>query len=424
MLYSQQATRSYWKWLNWPRNKGCVRLDKDLTNRIPNRLVIRRPKSGAAINFWLTVLGGALLCVGSGLTLLVLKHWTPGAILSAIGLVAGAAAAIQLSQSQFRLTLSLVEQGVPGEMLVTRQAGHGLPDIVLFSGHMGLLITLQALRDLSEHLVAVPAPGGDFRTISGLLRASHQNVRVVTATAENARLCARLSDGELVVGMDNLERSVSGSIEEIFLSSDGQTPATVEALPLGQDLEGALRSADLLIFGPGSFYTSVVPSFLVPKLPEQLGAASVPKVFICNVMTEPGRTDGWTVADYIENFAKFAGFVPTYTIVNRSYPGSNMLSRYEVTGSYPVMVTPEEHIDSSKVILGTRLGGSTTLNIAGSTVVEADIIEVATEKRLTVDSERGTTSEQTVSVIRHDPDKLARALRSLLPPARGQTASA
>ena len=128
------------------------------------------------------------------------------------------------------------------------------------------------------------------------------------------------------------------------------------------------------------------------------------------------------MGDFIRNFIKFAGFAPEFTIVNRSYPGSNMLSRYEVTGSYPVMVTPEEHIDASKVVLGNRFPGSTTLNIAGSTVLEADIIEVATESRLTLDPERGTTIEQTVSVIRHDPDKLARVLRNIISQARTHAA--
>jgi uncharacterized cofD-like protein len=378
----------------------------------------RRVKSGV-INLWLAVAGGSMLFIGSGITLLALKKWEFGIVMLAVGVIGAGFAVFQLNRSQFRLTLSLFDQGSPGEILVTRQAGHGLPNLVVFSGHMGLLIILQALRDLSDHLVAVPAPGGDYRTIAGLLRASHQDVRVVSATAENARLLAHMSDGQTVVGMGDLERNTSGgAIQELFLTSDGQTPAPDEALPISPDLEGFLDTADLLIFGPGSFYTSVVPALLVPKLRERLAGCSAPTVFMCNVMTEPGRTDGWTVADYVMNFQKFAGFVPTYTVVNRSYPGSNMLSRYEVTGSYPVMVTPEEHIDSSKVSLGTRLGGSTTLNIAGSTVIEADIIEVATEKRLTVDAGHGTTSEHTVSVIRHDPEKLARVLLVLISQSR------
>ena len=378
----------------------------------------RSVRAGARVNFWLAVLGLALVTLGSGITLAALGKGIPTAIVTGIAIVVGLTAGWQLSRSRLRLTLSLVEQHHPGEILVTRQAEHGLPDVMVFSGHMGLLVMLQALRDSADRVIAVPAPGGDFRTIAGLLRTSHQDVRVLSATAENARLSAHLANGEIVTGTDNLEDGLDAPIEDLFLSSDGRTSAPTESWPVSHELEEALATADLFVFGPGSFYTSVVPSLLVGRLRDRLAASQAPTVFVCNVMTEPGRTDGWTVADFIRNFTRYSGFAPQITIVNRSYPGSNMLSRYEVTGSYPIMVTPEEHIDASKVILGSRFPGSTTLSIGGSTVVEADIIEVATESRMTIDSEHGTTSEHTVSVIRHDPDKLARVLRGIISQTR------
>ncbi len=88
------------------------------------------------------------------------------------------------------------------------------------------------------------------------------------------------------------------------------------------------------------------------------------------------------------------------------------------------MVTPEEHIDSAKIMLGGRFPGSTTLKIHGSTVIEADVIEVATETRLTLDTEGGSTSEHTVSVIRHDPDKLAQVLRGIVTETRSRGSAA
>ncbi|HEV3310948.1 MAG TPA: 2-phospho-L-lactate transferase CofD family protein [Chloroflexota bacterium] len=378
----------------------------------------RRLRTGATVNFWLLLVGIALLLIGSGGTLAIVKTGVAGWVLLGIGIVVGAASFWQLSQSKLGLTLSLMEQQSPGEILVTRQTGHGLPDVVLFSGHMGLLIILTALRDTAERVVAVPAPGGDFRTIAGLLRASHQEVRVLPATAENAQLCARLTNGDIVLGADKLELSTVAPIETVYLTSDGSTPASTGAWPIGHDLEEALATADLVVFGPGSFYTSVVPALLVAGLKERLAAGAAPTVFVCNIMTEPGRTDGWTVADFVREFTTFAGFAPQYTIVNHSYPGANMLSRYEVTGSHPIMVTPEEHIEASKVVLGSSFPGSTTLNIGGSTVIEADIIEVATESRLTFDHERGTTTEHTVSVIRHDPEKLRAVLRGIISQGR------
>jgi uncharacterized cofD-like protein len=376
-----------------------------------------RMRAGAQVNIWLAVLAAALLLLGSGITLAVMGR--PISLIPlGISAILGLSAWWQLSQSRLGLTLSLVGHQTPGELLVTRQSEHGLPDVVVFSGHMGLLIILKALRDSVDRLVAVPAPGSDYRTIAGLLRASHQDTRVVSATAENAQLCARLNDGNVIVGSDAIEQANSASIDDLFLSSDGTSPASTEAWPLSHELEEAVRAADMFVFGPGSLFTSVLPSLLVPKLRERIAASGAPTVFICNVMTEPGRTDGWAVGDFIRTFTQYAGFAPQFTIVNRSYPGSNMLSRYEVTGSFPIMVTPEEHIDSAKIMLGGRFPGSTTLNIGGSTVVEADVIEVATESRMTLDTERGTTSEHTVAVIRHDPEKLARVLRNIISQTR------
>src|SRR5579884_1616018 len=308
-------------------------------------------------------------------------------------------------------------------MVLSAVSRQGLPDATLFSGHMGLLIVLNALSDSVGRVAAVPAVGSDYRTIGRLVRTSHPDARVMFATPENVQLCARLTDGQVVAGAAEIERDLHQPVEELFLSSDSRTPADTSSWAVPQELDTAIKSSDLIVFGPGSFYSSVVPCLLVPKLRERLAAARAATIFICNVMTEPGRTDGWTVTDFISRFRDFAGFAPQYTIVNRSYPGSHILNRYEVTGSFPIMVTPEEHIDASKVVLGGSFPGSTMLNIAGSTVIEADIMDVINETRLTLDPELGTASEQTVTVIRHDSTKLARALRGIIAQTRARAAA-
>ena len=390
---------------------------------------------------WLAVLGIGLLLLGAGLGVAVLdiaRHILPGQFLDdvtlrflgkipqgiivfGVGILLILGALWQLNRSSLGVTLSIVENQ-PGSVFVSRPTGRGLPSAVVFSGHMGLLVILNALRDSAGRLVAVPPPGSDFRNIGRLVRASHPDARVVSATAENAQLVARLTTGQLVVGASQIEHDLHEPIADVFLSSDGQSEAATDNWPLTQELDSAVSTAGLIIFGPGSFYTSVVPSLLATRLRDRIAASKAATVFVCNIMTEPGRTDGWTVSDFIENFRRFAGFAPTYTVVNRSYPGSNILNRYEVTKSYPIMVTPEEHIDSSKVVLGGRFPGSTTLSIGGSTVIEADIIEVIKENRLTIDPDFGQSSEQTVTVIRHDSEKLARVLRGIIAQGRSQLA--
>ncbi len=254
----------------------------------------QRTKPTTTVTILIAVLALGLLSLGSGFTLLATGIAVAASIVLVVGIVLSGFALLQLRKSQLAVTLSLVGHQTSRELLVARQSEHGLPDVVLFSGHMGLLIMLKALRDVADRLTAVPSPGSDFRTIAGLLRASHQDMRVVSATAENAQLCARLDDDRIVVGGDAIEASVPKAIDHLFLSFDGSTSAPTETWPLSHDLEEAIGTSDLFVFGPGSLFTSVLPSLLVPKLRERLSASSSPTVFVCNVMTEP-RTHGWMV---------------------------------------------------------------------------------------------------------------------------------
>ncbi len=391
-----------------------------------------------SVNIWLVILAAGVMLLGAGLgegALNVLRHILPGNVLDDISLrfagkiVQGLVilgfgtllivlALWQLHRSRYGITLSLVEQQSTGPVVINPITRQGLPNVTVFSGHMGLLIVLNALSDSAGRLVAVPAVGSDYRTIGRLVRTSHPDARVLFATAQNVDLCARLSNGEVVVGASEIERDLGDTISDLFLASEGSNSEETSAWPVTQDLEAAVDSSDMIVFGPGSFFTSVIPSLLVPRLRDRIAGSKAATVFICSIMTEPGRTDGWTVGDYIARFRDFAGFAPQYTVVNRSYPGSNILNRYEVTGSFPIMVTPEEHIDASKVVLGGSFPGSTILTIGGSTVIEADIIDVINETRLTLDPERGTSTEETVTVIRHDSAKLARALRGIITQTR------
>jgi uncharacterized cofD-like protein len=385
-----------------------------------NRLFQGRTRAQWSVTLWLALLAAGLVLVGVGI------GWDlPGAgawalLFLILGVAAVGVALWRLRGSAFGVTFAIMEQQTSGNVLISSRRSTGLPDAVVFSGHMGMIIALNGLQDLIGRVTAVTPPGADYRSISRLLQPAHPRARIISATAENAELCAWLEDGEVVRGSMNLENPLPAPIQRVFLSSGASTAEASTSWPVSRGLDEALNTTDFVVFGPGSFFTSVVPFFLVPGLRERLASIKATTIYLCNVMTEPGRTDGWTVSDFIRNFTDYAGFAPQFTVVNRSYPGSNILNRYEVTGSYPVMVTPEEHLDASKVMVGSRLPGSTTLAIGGSTVIEADIIEVINEARLILDPQGGTASEQTVTAIRHDSDKLARILRSLIALTRAQ----
>jgi uncharacterized cofD-like protein len=334
-----------------------------------------------------------------------------------VGLVLIAAALWQLRRSIWRLLPSLVED-TSIDLVYSNPGGLGLPTAIVFSGHGGLLVVLSALKDSAGRVFAVAPPGSDVRRIVRTVHTSYPDVHVVSATVENAQLCARLETGEFLEGTSTIEREANAAIDDLYLTSSDFENSRNASWPVSQDLKDAINVADLIVFGPGSFYTSVIPALLVPGVRERIAASEATTVLVCNIMTEPALTHGYAVTDFISRFREYAGFSPDYTIVSRSYPGSSILAKYEITGSIPVMVSPEERMEGSQVVLGEQFVGATVLRIAGSVVIEADVIKVISENRLIHDPGGHGASEQTFTVIRHDPEKLARVLRGII--ARGR----
>ena len=122
--------------------------------------------------------------------------------------------------------------------------------------------------------------------------------RVLPATLEEVALCAEVAemeDGEIigwrrVVGESQIPKS-GGRILRVFLE-----PEVTRAYP---EVLRAILDADLILAGPGSLYTSVLPNLLVREVVDALRVSGAPKVYIANVATEPGETDGYTVGDHV-----------------------------------------------------------------------------------------------------------------------------
>ncbi len=121
--------------------------------------------------------------------------------------------------------------------------------------------------------------------------------RVLPATEELINLVARLKDGSLVWGEINISR-IGGKIEEIFL--DRKVNALTEAID-------CIKAADIIIVGPGSVYTSIIPNFLIGDLKEMYKRSTAQKVFICNLMTQPGETDNFSLSQHVSLVEKYTG---------------------------------------------------------------------------------------------------------------------
>jgi uncharacterized cofD-like protein len=142
--------------------------------------------------------------------------------------------------------------------------------------------------------------------------------RVLPSTLENVTLCAEVCftrpDGadewRVVEGESNIT-DAGGRIMRVFLKPDAP-----HAYP---EVIRAILQADLIVAGPGSFFTSVMPNLLVPAIRSAICAASAPRIYLCNVATQRGETDGYTVSDHMRQLRYHAGDAFTTVLANDNY---------------------------------------------------------------------------------------------------------
>ncbi|MEX1018527.1 MAG: gluconeogenesis factor YvcK family protein [Litorilinea sp.] len=142
--------------------------------------------------------------------------------------------------------------------------------------------------------------------------------RVLPSTLEQIVLCAEITrksaqgtDERLVVEGESRIPEAGGRIERVFLRPDTARayPGTIQAI----------LQADLIVAGPGSFYTSVLPNLLVPSIRAAICATPTPHIYICNVATQRGETDGYTVSDHMRELRHHAGDAFTAVLANDNY---------------------------------------------------------------------------------------------------------
>ncbi|HYL27326.1 MAG TPA: gluconeogenesis factor YvcK family protein [Candidatus Nitrosotalea sp.] len=151
--------------------------------------------------------------------------------------------------------------------------------------------------------------------------------RVLPATLGVVQLCAELDDGTIVAGESKISQAAR-PIKRVFFDPPAAAPL--------DEVIAAIREADAIVLGPGSLYTSVVPNLLVNRIAREIAHAHAVKMYVCNVMTQPGETDGMTAADHVEAlFANAGERVCDYVIVNDE-PPSRLLGAYAQEGQVPV----------------------------------------------------------------------------------------
>lgn len=190
--------------------------------------------------------------------------------------------------------------------------------------------------------------------------------RVLPSTLRKVSLVAHHADGSKSTGEVAIVKS-GKPVERIELRPD---PG-----PVREDIAAAVEEADVLIFGPGSLYTSLIPNVLLGGFAECVRASRAARVFVCNIMTQPGETDGYSAADHVRKFLEHAdGIELSHVVVNSGRIPEDALAKYRVEGAQPVV---------------NDLGGSSDWN-----VVEADLVSVQGQ-------------------IRHNPDVLAKVIETI-----------
>jgi uncharacterized cofD-like protein len=118
--------------------------------------------------------------------------------------------------------------------------------------------------------------------------------KVLPVTLDNIKINAILDNGQLVVGeshIPDVSISEGAKIRKLYV-----TPENAQCLP---DVREEILNADAIILGPGSLYTSIIPNLIIKGVPEAIKESRASKIYICNVMTQPGETDGFKVSDHI-----------------------------------------------------------------------------------------------------------------------------
>jgi uncharacterized cofD-like protein len=178
-------------------------------------------------------------------------------------------------------------------------------------------------------IAALTAISGDFvqalRDSSSILAIHGQ---VLPPSVQPVTLCARLKSGETIRGESAVAAS-RGQVEYAYLD-----PPAPRALPEAVE---ALEQAEAVVVGPGSIYTSLIPNLLVPKIAQTLAGLTVPRLYVCNVMTQPGETDNFTAVDHVQALLSHVDEpIFDYVLLNTRRPSPEVLARYEAEGAYLV----------------------------------------------------------------------------------------
>lgn len=224
------------------------------------------------------------------------------------------------------------------EDLVNKLFKYRFDDGQCLEGHSFGNLFITALCEITGDMVSAVRASSRVLSIRG---------RVLPATLDDMKLVAEMEDGRIVHGESTIPEA-NGKIKRLFTE-----PKKCKALP---EVIDAIRNAELIILGPGSLYTSVIPNLLIREISDEIAKSNAKKIYVCNIMTQPGETDDYKVSDHIKALIKHAGSDKIFdTVLVNNYLPEKLADKYQKSNSFPVTLDFAEVKKLGKKICAKKL---------------------------------------------------------------------
>ena len=240
-------------------------------------------------------------------------------------------------------------------------------------GHAFGNIFLSALEQMTGNFAEAIEVADEVLNVQG---------KVIPVTLNNVQLVLKSRDGTNILGQH--------VINNMSFNKNDERPV-LELSPkakLNPSAKQAIESADMVVIAPGSLYGSLAPALIVNGMKQALLATKARVVYVCNLVTKPGQSENFSVADYADEIERFIGAPRLdYVLYNTELPSKTLLNRYALQKEFGVEVKTQELKQKHYKAVGKKICAKEV-----KTAVKGDIIA------------------HTRSFIRHDPDALARQL--------------
>ncbi|OGY23543.1 MAG: hypothetical protein A2Y57_01645, partial [Candidatus Woykebacteria bacterium RBG_13_40_7b] len=231
-------------------------------------------------------------------------------------------------------------------------------------GHSFGNLFLAALTEITGGTDKALAEAGRILGIRG---------KVYPVTLTNSNLVARLEDGSEIFGEANIDvRKVKPEVKIDYVYLDPKAYAYPEVLK-------EIETADVIVLGPGDLYTSVVPNLLVDGIVDAINFSRAKKVYICNLMTKEGESDGFSASDFVKEIRTYLeeGKLD-YVVVNKGTLPERMVKRYEKEKAIPVEADIDQVKKLTKEVIAKPLVAAGTLLRHDSGKIARIVIDIAT----------------------------------------------